>query len=301
MLRRDRDISLRNDTRITIRTNGSQARAEPTPSHETSIARRRESVTLSTQKTQHRIGTEIAVPHESAHSLISFSSKDEPVANEVVRFLEADGVKCWISSRDVPAGANYQEAIVHAIELARAVIFLFSENSNASNEIKKELSLADRLNVPVIPLRLSPITPSGALRYELATRQWIDMFPDKETALRKLTETVRKNFGPPPSSEREPREADAAAPAPLAIAPRAPAATPSAPQGPILAPGSADFEAVRTALARHVGPIAKILIEKAAATVRTREELCEQLACNVKSTPDREAFLRTMRSRLGLR
>ncbi len=237
------------------------------------------------------------MPHKSAHSLISSSSKDESVANEVVRFLEADGVKCWISSRDVPAGENYQEAIVHAIELARELIFLFSESSNASNEIKKELSLADSLNVPVIPLRLSPIAPSGALRYELATRQWIDMFPDKEAALRKLSETIRKTLRPRPSSEGEPGEADAAAP----IAPCAPAATPFAPRDSILEPGSADFEVVRKALACHVGPIAKILIEKAAATVRSREELCEQLACNVKSTPDREAFLRTLRSRLGPR
>src|SRR5215813_6743818 len=102
---------------------------------------------------------------ESAHIFICFSSKDESTARKVVEFLEADGLRCWISSRDVPPGQNYQETIVQALEHANGVVFLFSENSNASGEIKKELALSGASNVPVFPLRLSPIQPSGALRY----------------------------------------------------------------------------------------------------------------------------------------
>ena len=204
------------------------------------------------------------MPGDGSYSFISYSSKDESVADEVVRSFEADGLKCWISSRNVCGGENYQETILHAIEHARAVVFLFSANSSASNEIKKELSLAGSLNVPLFPLRLSPITPSGALRYELATRQWIDMFPDKEPALRKLVETVRKTLDPRHLSEREPREANAAALSFCGFAPGAPAAAPWPPRAPILAPDSAEFEAIRAALARHVGPIAKLLIQKTA-------------------------------------
>ena len=118
----------------------------------------------------------------TSHIFICFSSKDEAVARKVVQFLEAEGLKCWISSRDVPPSQNYQETIVRALELAKGIVFLFSESSSASGEIKKELSLAG--GAPVFPLRLSPVLPSGALRYELATRQWIDMFPDPEQALR---------------------------------------------------------------------------------------------------------------------
>lgn len=49
------------------------------------------------------------------HIFICFSSKDEAVAREVVEALEADGLTCWISFRDVLPGQNYQEAIVHAL------------------------------------------------------------------------------------------------------------------------------------------------------------------------------------------
>jgi hypothetical protein len=132
------------------------------------------------------------VSEDSSHLFICFSSKDEAIARDVVEFLEDNGMPCWISARDVDSGENYQESIVNALEGAKGIVFLFSENSSQSGETKKELSIGGSINVPVFPVRLSPITPSGALRYELATRQWIDIFPDQERALGKLIETIRK-------------------------------------------------------------------------------------------------------------
>src|SRR5712692_9571131 len=123
---------------------------------------------------------------------ICFSSKDEAVAR---------GLKCWISSRDVPPGQNYQETIVQALESAKGIVFLFSEHSSQSAEIRKELSIGGSINVSVFPPRLSPITPRGALRYELATRQWIDIFPDREQALGKLVETIEKVLHAPAAAE----------------------------------------------------------------------------------------------------
>jgi TIR domain len=123
---------------------------------------------------------------------ICFSSKDAATAREIVSFLEAEGLKCWISFRDVAPGKNYQEAIVDALEKAAGIVFLFSKLSAESAEIKKELSIAASCNIPVFPVRLAAISPSGALRYELATRQWIDIFPDREPALRRLVDAMRQ-------------------------------------------------------------------------------------------------------------
>ena len=83
---------------------------------------------------------------------------------------------CWISTRDVAPGENYQEAIVHALRGSRAMVLVFSEAANNSEEIKKELSLASRYHVPVMALRIEDVEPSDAFAYELSTRQWIDAF-----------------------------------------------------------------------------------------------------------------------------
>jgi hypothetical protein len=133
---------------------------------------------------------------------ICFSSKDVAVARDIVSRLEARRFGCWLSSRDVHPGQNFQEAIVEAVQNAKVVVFLFSEFSDQSGEIKKELALAGSCGVSVIPLRLSEISPTGALRYELATRQWIDAFPDFRQALDRLAAAVGQALQPLPRATR---------------------------------------------------------------------------------------------------
>ena len=65
------------------------------------------------------------------------------------------------------AGANYQEAIVGSLRAARAMVLVFSDAANNSDEIKKELSLASRYHVPVMALRIEDVEPSDAFAYEL--------------------------------------------------------------------------------------------------------------------------------------
>jgi hypothetical protein len=223
----------------------------------------------------------------SSHLFICFSSKDEATAREVVDFLEAKDLTCWISSRDVLPGQNYQEAIVTAIERATGIVFLFSEWSSKSGEIRKELSIGGSMNVPVFPLRLSPIAPTGALRYELATRQWIDIFPDRPHALGKLAETIKHAIaGVAAEQDAAPHgRTDFRADAPVLPA-------------PIVAAGSSEFEAVRTLLARHIGPIAKVYVERAASEARTADAFCELLSTHIAVPSERFAFLQAARARL---
>ena len=66
------------------------------------------------------------------------------------------------------------------------MILVFSSNANNSAEIKKELALASRHNLTVIPVRIEDVAPSGAFDYELAPRQWIDLFGDWEESIAEL-------------------------------------------------------------------------------------------------------------------
>lgn len=205
--------------------------------------------------------------------------------------------------RDVAPGQNYQEAIVGALDDAMCIVFLFSEASSGSGEIKKELSLAGGFSKPVFPLRLSPVTPSGALRYELAIRQWIDIFPDRNQALRRLVDTIRQGLQLPgaPGGEASPAGSAATAAMDSARGVFIPATVPhGAPtRGPVIAPGSEDFEAIRAILARYIGPIAKVIVQKASAEALTMDDLLERLASRVSLESDRAAFLRELRARLA--
>jgi tetratricopeptide (TPR) repeat protein len=121
---------------------------------------------------------------------ISYATADRTEALKVCKAIESRGMRCWISMRDVPPGENYQEAIVQSLRTARAVALVFSDAANTSGEIKKELSLASRYNVPVIALRLKDIEPSDAFAYELSTRQWIDAFEGWEKSIDTLVARI---------------------------------------------------------------------------------------------------------------
>ena len=117
---------------------------------------------------------------------ISFASKDRQTAMTICHALEARGQQCWISCRDIHPGENYQESIVHAIRGAGVMLLVFSANANNSDEIKKEIALASQSRLMLIPVRSEDVVPSEAFSYELATRQWVDLFENWDQAMAEL-------------------------------------------------------------------------------------------------------------------
>ena len=126
---------------------------------------------------------------------ISYATKDRKRALTVCEGIEKRGIACWISCRDVRPGQNYQEEIAKAVRNARALVLVFSEAANSSDEIKKELSLASRYHVPVIALRIRDVEPTDAFAYELSTRQWIDGFERGDEAIDLLASSILESSG----------------------------------------------------------------------------------------------------------
>jgi TIR domain-containing protein/uncharacterized protein DUF4189 len=149
---------------------------------------------------------------------ITYSSKDQKVARTICTALENRGLACWISSRNVKPGQNYQEQIVRAIRGARVMVLVFTTNANNSNEIKKELALASQNNLVVIPVRIEDVAPNEAFAYEFATRQWIDLFEDWEKSMAELVDLIAAILNDASAADRA-----SAAPGPTGDAAAAPA------------------------------------------------------------------------------
>ena len=126
---------------------------------------------------------------------ISYATKDRNRALSICESIEKRGIACWISCRDVRPGQNYQEEIARAVRNARALVLLFSEAANSSDEIKKELSLASRYHVAVIAIRIQDVEPTDAFAYELSTRQWIDGFEGGDHAIDLLAASILETSG----------------------------------------------------------------------------------------------------------
>ena len=126
----------------------------------------------------------------SVHVFLSYSTQDQQDVQTICNALENRGIRCWLAERDIAPGENYQEAIVKAIRDAKVMVLVFTGHANNSDEIKKELSLASKYSVTVIPVRMEDVRPNDAFSYEFSIRQWIDLFADWESAIDRVSRKI---------------------------------------------------------------------------------------------------------------
>lgn len=123
---------------------------------------------------------------------ISYASQDTAVANKVVGALEHSNVRCWIAPRDVTPGAFYADEIVHAIDAARALVLILSQNAAASQHVLREVERASAKRHLVVSLKIDHAPLPAGLEYFLNTSQWLDAsHGDITDSLPKLINSVR--------------------------------------------------------------------------------------------------------------
>ncbi len=137
---------------------------------------------------------------------ISYASKDKAIADAACAALEAAKIRCWIAPRDIHSGENWVESITRAIKASRVMVLIFTESSNQSKQVAKELTLAVNSETIVVPFKIDDILPSGVMEYYLSDTHWLDAInPPTEKQIYNLVETVKYILGDkealPPTSE----------------------------------------------------------------------------------------------------
>jgi len=118
----------------------------------------------------------IDAPHPELHDVfVSYASPDARIADELVALLERQGLRCWIAPRDVAPGGLYADAIIRAINAAKALVLLLSAQSVASPHVGKEIERASAKRRPILALRTDAAGLTPALEYFLSESQWIDV------------------------------------------------------------------------------------------------------------------------------
>jgi TolB-like protein/Flp pilus assembly protein TadD len=113
--------------------------------------------------------------HACAHTVfLSHASQDSSVALCVCEALEHADMTCWIAPRDVSPGAFYADEIVHAIDAAKALVLILSQNAVASPHVLREVERAISKRHPVVSLRIDKAPLPAGLEYFLNTSQWLD-------------------------------------------------------------------------------------------------------------------------------
>lgn len=126
-------------------------------------------------------------------AFISHHSSQAAAARRLKAILARNGIAGWMAPDDIGPGKPFDEAIVEQIELADLVILLFSERSDRSRHVKRELVLADNRGTPVYSVRLED-RPAGGLAYWLNDQQWIDWFDGKDSTIQQAIDRIREQI-----------------------------------------------------------------------------------------------------------
>ena len=196
---------------------------------------------------------------------ISYSQPDRDCAFELTHHLEASGFTVWIAPRDVSPAAEWAAEIIDAIAAAKVMVLVFSSSSNSSPQVRREVERAVHKDVRILPFRIEDVLPSRSLEYFLSSQHWLDGFPPpRELHYERLCACLRQWV----SQEARP-------------------------SGGVIHGFRVSAEQRReleTRLARILGPIAGILIERMAIGAADCADLERRLAAELDSD-DRQRFL----------
>jgi len=204
---------------------------------------------------------------------ISYSQPDGECAHEMVSYLEAHGVRCWIAPRDIAPASDWAEEIIDAISAARVMVLVFSAGSNQSPQVRREVERAVHKRIDILPFRIADVLPSKSLEFFLSAQHWMDAFPPPRE----------------PHYQRLLRHLDSQLSAPVDQS--APAGT----GGARHALGDAELLHIEAQLADYIGPLAKHLVKRAALRSNGAEDLISRLAGELTTETERRAFARRCR------
>ena len=219
---------------------------------------------------------------------VSYSQPDRDCAYDLTEHLEARGFTVWIAPRDVSPAAEWAAEIIDAISAAQIMILVFSASSNTSPQVRREVERAVSKDLRILPFRLENVLPSRSLEYFLSSQHWLDGFPSpREPHYERLCGFLHQWL---PATSEQPAQ-------PLQSVPVGARAVLAAGRADGASTGGARVSAgelreLEVRLARILGPIATVLVDRAAAAARDFSDLERRLAAELDSPEDQRRFLK---------
>ena len=130
------------------------------------------------------------VDYEKYDVFISYSRKDKAIVDEIRQLLDANSITYWLDTEKNRMGSEFMGDIVDAIEKSDLVLFISSVNSNASHNVAKEISIADKFKKTILPVRIDDAPYSSVIEYDLIGVDYIDYSKRSNESLEKLRKSI---------------------------------------------------------------------------------------------------------------
>lgn len=145
------------------------------------------------------------------HIFVSYSRHDLEMVDSIVGKLEKARIRVWIDREDIKAGKTWRAQIVQAIDTCDAFVLMLSSNSTVSDNVRKEIDLAQDSGRTVFIIKLDSVTKlPDEMRYQLVGLQYIDIQTlGVDDAVKQLIDALKEDLTTSkPDGERPVREAE---------------------------------------------------------------------------------------------
>ena len=116
------------------------------------------------------------------------------VVSKVKQALSDAGYSFWFDEDGIDYGEGWAGKITKSIRASKILVFISSESANKSRFTKKEISIAQQNNKPIIPFRLDMSPYDEDVSFYLADIQYIAYYEKPEEGIANLMGAVNKHF-----------------------------------------------------------------------------------------------------------
>jgi len=121
---------------------------------------------------------------------ISYSTKDQDIADQTKKVLETNGFSCWMAPQSIPAGSDYGEEIPKAINNCKVFLLLLSQSSQDSNWVPKEVGQAIGKGKTVVPFQIDNAAIKDSFDFYLTNSQRISAYNRISEAYQELVKRL---------------------------------------------------------------------------------------------------------------
>jgi hypothetical protein len=129
----------------------------------------------------------------ASHIFLSYSRHDAAYVDAVSAHLEQSGFRTWFDRKGIAGGEQWRREIVDAVQKASLLALFLSPNSARSDNVRRELDLADQARVKVLPLAIAPTDIPDEMKFQLAGIQMIELWRDYQRGLGVLVKTLQRH------------------------------------------------------------------------------------------------------------
>jgi hypothetical protein len=107
--------------------------------------------------------------------VVSYAREDRETAVTLCNQLVAEGLETKIAPRVTTLDQNFAGELMSLISSANVLVVVMSKHSVSSGQMLREIELAAKHNLTILPVRLDDVKSTGSLGYYLSGKRWFDM------------------------------------------------------------------------------------------------------------------------------